>query len=96
MPNRLHPYSGTEQATYVFLLPQKMMQTEENGLEETTNDSRLRGTSTENEKVAGHVFVSEMNNGIIHGEKEKDSDERMVTSVEKSKNPTNLHSTLKT
>ena len=65
-------------------------------MEETTNDRRLRGTSTENEKVAGHVFVSEMNNGIIHGEKEKDCDERMVSLVEKSKNPTNLHSTLET
>ena len=73
-----------------------MMQTEENCLEETTNDSRMRGNSTENEKVVGHVFVSEMNNGIIHGEKEKDSDKRMVSSVEKSKNPTNLHFTLET
>ena len=67
MANRLQPCSGTEQATYVFLLPQKMMQTEENGLEETTNDSIMRGTSTENEKVAGHVFVPETNSGIIHG-----------------------------
>ena len=96
MRNHLQPYLGTEQATDVLLLPQKMMQIEEIGLEETTNDSRMRGTSTENEKVVGHVFVSEMNNGIIHGEKEKDSDERMVSSVEKSKNPTNMHSTLET
>lgn len=96
MPNDLQPYSGTEQATDVLHLPQKTMQTEENGLEETIDDSRMGGTSTENEKVAGHFLVSEMNSGIIHDEKKKDSEETMASSVEKLENPTSLHSTLET
>lgn len=96
VPNGLQPRSGTEQATDVLLLPQKMVQTEENGLEEMINDSRMGETSTENEKVAGHFFVSEMNSGIIHGEQKKDTDETMASSVKNIENPTNLHSTLET
>lgn len=91
MPNGLQPCSGTEPATDVLHLPQKTMQTEENGLEETIDYRRMGRTSTENEKVGGHFLVSEMNSEIIHGEKKNDSEETTVSSVEKLENPTSLH-----